>query len=583
MEKNAIISEKYKADSSISQIPMKHNIKVHLEFTQHYMNIQFIIPNNNKQKLNNLISHFFTPFYTVKDCHFYINYSFLRQIAFIDQSSLIISVFNPMSLTEIFIQLRNIEIIGLIFNKKTNTDQLNRLRNKLSFLIQKETKNLIEELVLFFSLLRTCLTTERSKNDSIEDSLICSYNEAKDYYDKCISELKRNFKLKRKKQKEINKRFKNRTGISKGLTGALGANNPSNFYKNGDIIEDMEYEEEEYFEDCLDTFPSFHSLLNDFKLRTSLEIEETVMLFFRILSIDETSVKINLFDVDLKKASNNLHLLNEREKFQRKHLNKIIPSNSNQHNASFDFNLKFRYSSNDFGLDNINLNNVSCDLIRGNIYGIGNNLNSLGINENKKNSLNLSGCLSNNLSQKYSNESTQTGSFEKRNKRQVRVFERNININPKDNLETPKFNFKNENKNNSNTKNMLPFQNIKNSSDENNITKNIDMDKDKFNFLEINKMVEESKKSHSYVPTNCTYNIFYNTSEIIHRKFFQNLFDKFIANIFIYEKDQTGVIKLHSLYSFFIYIRGLKNMLFIEKNRGYFSNNMIYSTRENNL
>jgi hypothetical protein len=85
-------------------------------------------------------------------------------------------------------------------------------------------------------------------------------------------------------------------------------------------------------------------------------------------------------------------------------------------------------------------------------------------------------------------------------------------------------------------------------------------------------LIEEYSKQHSFLPPNEIFNVFFNTTEIIHRKFFEIFFDELIGKIFYYEKDKDNLIKLDSLYNYFLYLRGLKNILFIEKNRIYFSN-----------
>jgi hypothetical protein len=90
------------------------------------------------------------------------------------------------------------------------------------------------------------------------------------------------------------------------------------------------------------------------------------------------------------------------------------------------------------------------------------------------------------------------------------------------------------------------------------------------------KKIEEAKKLHSFAPTNDVMNIFNNTVEIVHRKFFEICFDEFLGKIFSSEKDQNNLIRLDSLYNHFIYLRGLKNLLFTDKNKIHFSNVFFY-------
>ena len=124
---------------------------------------------------------------------------------------------------------------------------------------------------------------------------------------------------------------------------------------------------------------------------------------------------------------------------------------------------------------------------------------------------------------------------------------KNNNQSNNDLLETPKFCFKKN-------------QSLNNSQNDN------------LSLNEVQKLIEECSKHHSFLQPYETFNIFFNTTEIIHRKFFEIFFEEFIGKIFYYEKDKDSLIKLESLYNFFLYLRGLKNILFVEKNRIYFSN-----------
>ena len=99
---------------------------------------------------------------------------------------------------------------------------------------------------------------------------------------------------------------------------------------------------------------------------------------------------------------------------------------------------------------------------------------------------------------------------------------------------------------------------------------------------EVLKHIDEGKKLHTFVPPINTQNIFFNTAEIIHRKFFEYIFGEFLGKIFSYEKDNDNLIKLDSLYNYFVYLRGMKNILFIEKNRIYFSSVFFMDDDEGN-
>ena len=78
----------------------------------------------------------------------------------------------------------------------------------------------------------------------------------------------------------------------------------------------------------------------------------------------------------------------------------------------------------------------------------------------------------------------------------------------------------------------------------------------------LNKEIEELCQIHSLVTPNDIFNLFCNASEIIHRKFFQLTVNNYLGNIFYFEEDKDGIIKIEDLYNYFLYIRALKLMLF---------------------
>ena len=86
----------------------------------------------------------------------------------------------------------------------------------------------------------------------------------------------------------------------------------------------------------------------------------------------------------------------------------------------------------------------------------------------------------------------------------------------------------------------------------------------------INQEINELCKIHSLSIPSDIFNIFCNTSEIIHRKFFQMAISHFLGNIFYIEEDKDGIIKIEDLYNFFLNIRALKNLLFKGENNKLF-------------
>jgi len=232
-------------------------------------------------------------------------------------------------------------------------------------------------------------------------------------------------------------------------------------------------------------------LINEFKLRTSINIEESIVLFFKVVSVDSNKIFKSFKNSDAKTISINLKSANEREKKIKLYnlLNK----------GNFSNNIRGEIKNNFFS-DN----------------------------------------LGNYDDETFSNSTKNTS--KKNEKKKENEEDDNI-------PQTPKFNFKN-------TKN------------ENSMNESAEI----INFNQLMKIINECKRSHLFLPPNENFNIFFNTTEIIHRKFFEIFFDEFIGKIFSYEKDKDNLIKLDSLYNFFIYLRNLKNILFVEKNRIYFSN-----------
>jgi hypothetical protein len=181
---------------------------------------------------------------------------------------------------------------------------------------------------------------------------------------------------------------------------------------------------------------------------------------------------------------------------------------------------------------------------------------------------------------------------DEKNKEQIKkntniLFQKNV-------LDTPKFN-SNENKNgnsdysltkkymektllarNKNIKNNNNNNNNKNNKNNknNNNNKNNDNNNDE-NFIDYNfhlkNKLEELYKIHSFVPPTDIFNIFCNTAEIIHRKFFELCFEKYFGEFFYYEYDKDNLVLIESLYNQFLYFRSFKNYLFSSENNSYYS------------
>jgi hypothetical protein len=413
---------------------------------------------------------------------------------------------NPKTSFTFNLTIKNIEILGVIFNKKINFETLNSINRKLTNLINLEIKYLIGQFLYLFTLLRDCLDPKKNENTTIEEILFKSYIAGKAYYEKYIAELKKNSKIKQGIKKIVLEKLDRLKKIRMNNNNSDSEEDDKddgnrdtyiiNYTHNDNYL--IEFNLNHHFENY--NINTFDSLINEFKLRTSVNIEESIILFFKIVSVDSKKFNIKFKKSDTKTITLNLKSLNEREK----------KKNSNQ------LNLKLTQGNKSANIpikplslfDQIDINKM-------------NNLNNETFSESTKNTSN----------------------------KLLEITKKNKNSNS-DLLETPKFCFK---------KNINP--NLIDDSQNDNLSLN-----------EINILIEEYSKQHSFLPPNEIFNVFFNTTEIIHRKFFEIFFDELIGKIFYYEKDKDNLIKLDSLYNYFLYLRGLKNILFIEKNRIYFSN-----------
>ena len=97
----------------------------------------------------------------------------------------------------------------------------------------------------------------------------------------------------------------------------------------------------------------------------------------------------------------------------------------------------------------------------------------------------------------------------------------------------------------------------------------------KISLKKITNQIHDLIKKHSLLPPTDIFNIFSNTAEIIYRKFFQICFKSYIGDIFYFEIDKDNLIKNDELYNYFMYLRNLKNLLFSDKNKIYFSSMLL--------
>ena len=87
----------------------------------------------------------------------------------------------------------------------------------------------------------------------------------------------------------------------------------------------------------------------------------------------------------------------------------------------------------------------------------------------------------------------------------------------------------------------------------------------------INEFFEFSKKFHSFAPNNSVQNIVDNTSQIIHRKFFELLFKHFFSDIIDIETEKNKTLGSEPFHLILKVIKRLKKIIFTNKNMNYFN------------
>ena len=318
MKKNDLfINEKLKGYMTISSINIPHKIKVHLEFTEHYFIIKFF---DLKHKIKDAVKQLFFPLYQKVPNIYHINYTLVKFINIIDFNVLKITIMNPKSAFTFSLIINNIEILGVLFNKKINYEGLNIINRKLTNLINFEIKHLISQFLYLFTLFRDCLDPKKNENSTIEEILFKSYIAGKSYYEKYVNELKKNSRIKQGIKKivldkidRLNKIRMNNNNSDTDEDENDDANRNKyimNYSNNdNDLIEvNLTNNFENY------NINSFDSLINEFKLRTSVNIEESIILFFKIVSINSKNFNIKYKNSDTKTISLNLKSINEKEK-----------------------------------------------------------------------------------------------------------------------------------------------------------------------------------------------------------------------------------------------------------------------------
>jgi hypothetical protein len=100
---------------------------------------------------------------------------------------------------------------------------------------------------------------------------------------------------------------------------------------------------------------------------------------------------------------------------------------------------------------------------------------------------------------------------------------------------------------------------------------------DKDNEKHINELLEFSKKFNSFVPNNSMENILDNTSQVIHRKFFELLFKTYFSDIMEIESEKYKTLSSDAFHQVLLVLRRLKKILFTNKNLNYYDEFLFFN------
>ena len=487
------MTSKFKSNitlKSFKETPKLQNI---IELTEHFLKITITEKMTNIQL--ELIKGLFTPMNHTKLNEYYINYSFINNITTISELKNIISleITNPVMSNTFYILLSDFESMSFLFKKKINISQIVvQIKKK----IKEEVKYLLYGFNNMIFALRDFI--ERVKKYKIlENVREQAYKFGKKYYEDSALIFKKNTKIIRNikdvilvtKLKEIEMSLPQQEKIKKNI--------------------------------C---YTSFESLLGEFNVRTTYFIEETIIVFLKIMCIG-----INSFD--------DIH-------FNKFNLNQIFENHE----------------------ENTNLNAYTINK-KNNSFTSGTNKNYNVFNKINKNKI----ITNDNIIVNKTEDSSTEGTSKKKKKQKIHYTSQDDTK-----IQTPKFKQFNYQNNNQSLKNFSknyygkgsqiiinPLENIMN------ITQII-ISKKITSLNGLNKEIEELCQIHSLVTPNDIFNLFCNASEIIHRKFFQLTINNYLGTIFYLEEDKDGVIKIEDLYNYFLYIRALKIMLFNGDKKDFF-------------
>ena len=584
---------KLKCLISFKQHKTHQNIPSKIEFTKH--NIKLSFPSISQDSLS-FLNNIFTPLFKPSSHSYSINYSFITKTSTNSLFNIIaFELTNPIMNTSQTLIVSNMETQSVLFKKRLSDFAVKSLVTYLRKRSSIETTFLMEKYMSLLTMFKECLEPQKRENRIIEGILVNSYFFGKKYYEKYHSEIKMKHKLiKSEMKKHLSKQLK----------------------QFEDLITEHDRTKMKM------NFVMFDTMINEFKLRTSLLIEESICFLFNVINAEKEGINLNKVDKysitkKLTGINNSMCIKSENEASRIKGVNVFKKysqqcNDNNSHNKSSFLLQHGGHHKRGETLAHLNFN-ISCDSILqdkhistntlSNITKDNNdnkhtNENKLGMNlSNVFIPLNNSNIINNN---KTDIVSTSTKTTSKGNETKTNVqFKKKKNF-PSQNadlLETPKFFTNGQKVSNLFTKSKFP-KNITNHSNNLNKTFNSQMpnntttnnsfhnlnnsvvisndvlfkinnafDKESISIIAITQQIEQLCKRHSFFPPVDTMNIFINTAEIIHRRFFEESFKLYLPELFEVELDNENLIKIESLYNMFMYLRSMKTFLFNEQNR----------------
>ena len=605
------VPSKIKCVLSFKQFKSQQNIPSKIEFTEHNMKITFTnIPTDSLSFVSDLLH----PLYKTSKHIYAINYSLMRKTGTNSSfTAIAIEIANPVMNTSVTIALSRLEMQNVLFKKKLPEQVVKAMVGFLRRKTSLETKHLMEKYISLLNMLKECLEPQKRENQIIETILVNSYLFGKRYYEKYHEEIKQ-------KQKLI------KTEIKKQLSKQLKQ------------FEEVMSEHDKMKKSIYCS--TFDTMINEFKIRTSLLIEENINFLFKVINAENDGInlgKVDKYSITKKLTgvnesshnnsniiSNNMNVdmslqLNNANSFGQQVVNRELIFKKHQHHHQHNKSSVFFTNTHKKGetLAQLNLN-ISCDSVlnnnnntislehihnKDNNNNSNNNINKLGFHFTKvftplNNSVSFNNSFNTNKTD-LTSSSTKTTSKDKDAKHStVPKKKSTFSSQNADLLETPKF-FSNTQKKVSNlfskskvpktvsptphlnktfTSQMPPhnkqlnnssFDNINNSTviSNSSLFKMNKFENENISIIAMSKQIEHLCKRHSFFPPVDTFNIFLNTAEIIHRRFFEESFHLYFPELFEVELDKDNLIKIESLYNMFMYLRTMRGFLFTKSNQ----------------